>query len=385
MENELPAIFITGAVMAGCALAVLLWGTWRYPARMMVALFLSGLAVGIGLYTLLAGSSCPPLPASAGLVLPVLFLLWPASRYRDARFFFSVCQTYLPGISLLLLISYCLQRGTDVSALFLLFSGAAAESLLLIRFRGRYRKAQETLPRAWTRMVLLTVAAWLPLAGIIGWTPQGGILCLISQAASFLAVGWILEQQLRLDAVSGDTDALRERIRELENCYDMAYRDALTKAGNRAALDRDMQRMAQHRVGWISCWMMDLNNLKETNDTHGHAAGDRLLVGLSKTARDVLGSYGFLYRIGGDEFLVLLPGAEGDDRIRRETALHDAIKTYNRVRAIPISVAVGGATGYIGAVSACEALTRIQSLIEEADRRMYCKKRRRRNRDVTLV
>lgn len=385
MENEWPAIIMTGIVMVGCALAMLLWGTWRYPARIMVPLFLSGLAVSMGLYALLVGYGYPILPASAGLALPFLFIFYPASRYRDARFFYTVCQTYLPGISLLLLISYCLQSGNDAAALFLLFSGAAVESLLLIRFRDRYRMAQEALSCGWLQLVLLTAAAWLPMIGIIGWIPQGGFLCLITQAAGYLAAGWIIKQQWRLDDLSRDTRALRERIRELEACYDMAYRDALTKAGNRAALDRDMQRMAQHRVGWISCWMMDLNNLKETNDTYGHAAGDRLLVGLSKTARDVLGSYGSIYRIGGDEFLVLLPEAEGDDRFRRESALHDAIETYNRKRAIPISVAVGGATGYIGAVSACETLTRLQALIEEADRQMYCKKRRRRESDVTLV
>lgn len=91
---------------------------------------------------------------------------------------------------------------------------------------------------------------------------------------------------------------------------DQALVDELTELGNRRALDRDLpvelSRGARHgrRVAVVA---IDLDGLKQVNDTDGHDAGDRVLRGLADAARAALREQDRAYRIGGDEFLLLLP------------------------------------------------------------------------------
>lgn len=388
MNRELSAILLSGMTMAGCALAFWLWGNWKYSIGAVVSLLIGGLTLGSGLYALLLYADWPvTIAATAGMMLPCAFFLWPASRYKDARFFYTLCQTYLPGMALLFLMAYCFERDKGLLALFLLFTGAAAGGFLFLHYRTYYRAAQRVMRQGWLRLTLLTVGGWLPLLAAVGWAhPDGAaLLGLLSLAAGVLAAGWILEQQLQIAALSADNRAARARLREVEVYHDLAYRDALTKVGNRAALDRDIQVIVRQSIGWISCWMMDLNNLKKTNDTHGHAAGDRLLVGLCTLAHDVIASSGSVYRIGGDEFLILLPRIPASGRLRLEQTFREALAEHNSRQDISISVAVGGATTRLDGMEAGAAMAQINRLVLTADQAMYAEKQRQSRETVSLV
>lgn len=86
----------------------------------------------------------------------------------------------------------------------------------------------------------------------------------------------------------------------------MAYRDQLTGLGNRTAFVEDMEK----RVGVeasTSIIMLDLNDLKKCNDTLGHEAGDRYIQNAARMIDDSFRGNGKCYRIGGDEFCVILP------------------------------------------------------------------------------
>jgi diguanylate cyclase (GGDEF)-like protein len=96
--------------------------------------------------------------------------------------------------------------------------------------------------------------------------------------------------------------------RENRELLEQVRTDALTGLGNRGRLQVDLpacfaEASAAHPVFLILC---DLNGFKRYNDTFGHPAGDELLARFGAAMRDALGEDGVAYRIGGDEFCVLL-------------------------------------------------------------------------------
>lgn len=91
----------------------------------------------------------------------------------------------------------------------------------------------------------------------------------------------------------------RNLVRQLQ---EMSYLDQLTRFGNRHAMD---ERIADIRPGEsIGAVYCDVTGLKQVNDTEGHKAGDRLILRACDCLREVFGDQS-LFRIGGDEFLVL--------------------------------------------------------------------------------
>jgi diguanylate cyclase (GGDEF)-like protein len=109
----------------------------------------------------------------------------------------------------------------------------------------------------------------------------------------------------------------------------MARHDALTGLLNRYSLEeyaaREMARVdrSDHQLSVV---LLDLDNFKRINDDHGHAAGDRVLVEAADRIREMIREGDIAFRVGGEEFLVLLPGADGReaariaDRLRRSLA-----------------------------------------------------------------
>lgn len=109
----------------------------------------------------------------------------------------------------------------------------------------------------------------------------------------------------------------------------LATTDELTGLDNRRcfteALEREMQRVARSELP-SALLMIDLDHFKRVNDTHGHAMGDRLLRRFAVRARELLREIDVLGRIGGEEFAIILPGADQDralaaaERLRGELA-----------------------------------------------------------------
>ncbi len=116
---------------------------------------------------------------------------------------------------------------------------------------------------------------------------------------------------------------LRRRLgaahrRELERLRTAALRDGLTGLPNHRCFHEDLREAIAGSRG-IDLLLVDVDNLKGTNDTHGHKAGDELLVQVATALDQVGAAHGAAsYRMGGDEF-VLLVDADGDsDRVAAE-------------------------------------------------------------------
>lgn len=115
----------------------------------------------------------------------------------------------------------------------------------------------------------------------------------------------------------------------------LAYIDYLTNIHNRNALERDL--IKQQEKENIYYFIADLNDLKITNDTIGHSAGDKLLQGFACLLTDAVGEYGRAYRQGGDEFAVLY-GKDAEGFMKN---LEERCRDYNKSSAVPISYAIG--------------------------------------------
>lgn len=152
-----------------------------------------------------------------------------------------------------------------------------------------------------------------------------------------------------------------ERLRAL------ALVDELTGLGNRRALDRDLpvelSRAARHgRV--VAVVAIDLDGLKQLNDDLGHDAGDQALQALADGARAVLREQDRAYRIGGDEFLLVLP----------ETSVEGAIAAVGRMRA-------AGAPSFTAGLRVTDGRARPALVLADADADLVERKRSRRSRD----
>jgi diguanylate cyclase len=97
--------------------------------------------------------------------------------------------------------------------------------------------------------------------------------------------------------------------RQLEQARDEASRDPLTRIANRGGFDRAIDRwIASHwkRSGAFCLAMLDVDNFKIINDTHGHPVGDRVLTTIAERLQSAIRDNDFAARYGGEEFVVLL-------------------------------------------------------------------------------
>jgi diguanylate cyclase (GGDEF)-like protein len=159
----------------------------------------------------------------------------------------------------------------------------------------------------------------------------------------------------------------------------IAEHDPLTSAMNRSGLERAMAQLATDagkRPGRLTLLLIDIDHFKSLNDTHGHAAGDRILQLFAEAARSELRASDILARHGGDEFVAVLPHMATKDAVRVanriRAAFGRALADWNGVARQPtlsIGVAEGDAAG-----------DELETLLEHADQALYRSKRLGRDR-----
>ncbi|MDT8375268.1 MAG: diguanylate cyclase [Mariprofundaceae bacterium] len=171
---------------------------------------------------------------------------------------------------------------------------------------------------------------------------------------------------------------------KLEFIYDELKRssvlDPLTGCMNRRKLDEDIFKglsLARRTGVPLSLLMFDLDDFKEINDSYGHAAGDQVLKGVVSEIRLLLRKHETLYRLGGDEFMVMLPGADADQAMvlaeRIRAAVGKARFDVGGEKPVGRTVSVG--------VSTCTAESKsVNELLKAADRALYMAKEEGRDR-----
>lgn len=123
----------------------------------------------------------------------------------------------------------------------------------------------------------------------------------------------------------------------------LAYTDILTNIKNRTSYVQDIDKLNQslNENSDIITVMFDLNNLKEANDQHGHDKGDKLLIAAAKCIKESFGDYGECYRIGGDEFAVVIKNVYHSFFQDSMSHLQSMLEEYNFRHYIKLEIPFG--------------------------------------------
>ena len=297
----------------------------------------------------------------------------------------------------------------------------------------------ELRPRApWLTRALLIVGAWLPLALLVGlvspwpankaWFPLlgNGLLMLANllavatlgtvwlrggRHAGFVLIAWVplvvvsTARAMQLSAgvpltplleyglpvmqafaavvlVLGLADRMLTFRRERDVAQLHAEHDALTGVLNRAGIITRLNRAvadARRKRQPLSVLFLDLDHFKAINDNYGHPVGDACLCAVTESIHSETMPVYQLGRIGGEEFLLLLPGV--GDAVARDTAEQIRRKVERgccEVKGVPVALTLS-----IGVVE-CGPEDSAATLIQRADAAMYRAKHEGRNRVVLL-
>lgn len=271
----------------------------------------------------------------------------------------------------------------------LLFQEAADPILLVNREDGRIVDFNANAVREFgyapeelrgQSVLLLDGGFWKQLQSQAGGAAGGVVLCDTrlrlkdGQSRDYHVHSRLLKVSAR-DVVQMICRDITERKRREAEVESMSLSDELTGLHNRRGFvlqALQARRHARATAGEMALFYIDVDNLKEINDAHGHIAGDRALVTLANGLRACIGDGDVLGRLGGDEFAVLMPHADG----RHESfaaRLRACLEAEARETAQPlVSVSMGR--------SVCPAAhaPHVQEFLAEGDRLMYEEKRRKR-------
>ena len=120
----------------------------------------------------------------------------------------------------------------------------------------------------------------------------------------------------------------------------LSFHDHLTGLYNRRYFDEELKRLNTPRNLPLSLLIFDVNGLKLTNDAFGHIAGDRLLKKVAQTMQEISRSDDIIARIGGDEFVILLPQTEIQEAKELAKRINTAL-SHEHLEAGHISISSG--------------------------------------------
>ncbi len=175
--------------------------------------------------------------------------------------------------------------------------------------------------------------------------------------------------------------------REAEALAREAHIDGLTQIANRKRFDVDLNVVYQDFTQSSTDFgilFFDADKFKSVNDTHGHAAGDAVLVELAKRTTKTVGDAGTVCRYGGEEFAVIMPGASLEEcetlaeRVRSEIAgtPFDVSAVDCEPDELKVTVSIGVSSTYAGSPA---RLASADQVVQEADECVYAAKADGRN------
>lgn len=197
-------------------------------------------------------------------------------------------------------------------------------------------------------------------------------------------IGWlesmcvpIFDDNNQIIGALGINRDITVRIEETKRLHIRAHYDELTELPNRYLLLDRLKRLiecSESDKSKFTLFYIDLDNFKTINDTKGHAFGDKVLKEIASRLSQLIRKVDTIARIGGDEFILLLENMSDIDDISRiaETLIKD-VSAPNNIEGVEVQISCS-----IGIVIYPENGTTIDTLLANADARMYKAKHKER-------
>jgi diguanylate cyclase (GGDEF)-like protein len=196
----------------------------------------------------------------------------------------------------------------------------------------------------------------------------------VGQPIAFFRSRRMLEQQFELRLMARGARRQEQAVEELNReLLRTARIDTVTGIGNRRALDEAMLTLAGTRLAAV---LLDLDHFKSFNDRNGHLAGDEALSRVGDILRRAVRQEDLVFRYGGEEFLILVPGGDRESA----SALAERVRTavHEDPQVGPWGLTVSAGVAVADRFSASNPL----GLLRRADAALYQAKRTGRNRVV---
>lgn len=224
-----------------------------------------------------------------------------------------------------------------------------------------------------TLFALAGMNIWM--AAALGGPDEGGTKSFFTISVVFL----VAALGMQLMTFEDMTEELQRTNRRLEaaqsDLRELVITDPLTGCRNRRFFDeiigRELQRHSRYRSP-LSIVFIDIDRFKAINDTLGHETGDRVLRDVAGFLLRHIREADYVFRWGGDEFLVLVTCTEAE-ALKRAMELQAAFAASPELEELPAGVALS-----VGAVEVPLDVADVLPLIQAADERMYANKKRRR-------
>ncbi len=358
----------------------------KFSIKKTISIILGFLVIALPLYFYLLSLSL-----NQGLIslvvfsIPSLILCYFISKYKGFRFIFTFCTVDLVGF-VVIAIARTLGMLFDDSPL-VIFVAINIQYITLIfvslNIREGYIKIQRTLTSGWVSFGIVTIFFYIMMY-LLSSYPVAMIerreylpvfyAFIVTVISVYIVIYFAVMKSIKIYDDEKDRELLKAKL-ELEDSQSqlkelyvkLAYTDALTGLKNRTAFEEKKLALASdiNKAKNISCLMIDLNNLKYTNDNFGHDKGDELLKNFSSLLNQVFDSTQTIYRIGGDEFVILFKDMSCEDIEEQVDLLRRKVAYTNKNSIYKISFAAGVA-------DTCQRKTKdIDELILNADRKMY--------------
>lgn len=334
-------------------------------------------------------------PGVAAGVLSLLLFTIPSftmclclAKYRGFRFVFTFCSIDIFGI-ISVLFSAVISHFSKNAVLGLLLNLVFYAILfgVVMKFRPFYQKQLDDPQKGWGSMALVSILFYLlfytltafpkPIVQRTEYIPVVLFYC-CTVIAVYIVLFQTIDRMQKIQRSEQNQELLKTQLElqrsqlELQNLYyKLAYIDKLTGLKNRTAFEERRKALEENPQAAVPLWCatFDINNLKQTNDTLGHDAGDRLICKTAQALTDAVDGFGEVYRTGGDEFVVFAAQATQAQSEQCLKRLHSLLDERNSQGGIEVSLASGWSF-------LKDALTDTpQAVLLRADRNMYQNKR----------
>lgn len=308
------------------------------------------------------------------MTLPSFFLFLYLSKYRGSRFILTFClidTTVLIVAFISRLVGILTTGGHKFVVLTMLVLFLGFYFFGHKHFKSYYMML-EVEGAGWTSMAISAVLIYFALIFFAAYPKplvertEYSVQWLVFAAVVISCYVVFVESIIKTWKISKKNEQLEREKR----FYHIAYTDALTGLFNRASyidkVGRLNTELDQHNR--ICCVVMDLNNLKQTNDTFGHAVGDSYILAVSSALTNAFQQHlNYVFRVGGDEFFSILL-----DTYENEVANYlDYFKSELEKDSERLGISISVAIGYEFVKGSKDT---VELTFDRADKKMYSNK-----------